>query len=34
MPRAYGTAAILIIVILAINIATYYLMNKFIRRYS
>jgi len=34
MPRAYGTAAILIIVILAINIATYYLMNRFIRRYS
>ncbi len=34
MPRAYGTAAILIIAILAINIATYYLMNKFIRKYS
>lgn len=34
MPRAYGTAAILIIAILAINIATYYLMNRFIRKYS
>ncbi len=34
MPRAYGTAAILIISILAINIATYALMNKFIRKYS
>ena len=34
MPRAYGTAAVLIIAILAINIATYYLMNRFIRKYS
>lgn len=34
MSRAYGTAAVLIIAILAINIATYYLMNRFIRRYS
>jgi phosphate transport system permease protein len=34
LPRAYGTAAILIIAILAVNIATYYLMNKFIRKYS
>ncbi len=34
MPRAYGTAAVLIIAILAVNIATYYLMNRFIRRYS
>jgi phosphate transport system permease protein len=34
MPRAYGTAAVLIIAILAINIATYYLMNKFIRKYT
>jgi phosphate transport system permease protein len=34
MPRAYGTAAILIIAILAVNISTYYLMNKFIRKYS
>jgi len=34
MSRAYGTAAILIIAILAVNIATYYLMNKFIRKYS
>ncbi len=33
MPRAYGTAAILIISILAINLATYYLMNRFIRKY-
>jgi phosphate transport system permease protein len=34
MSKAYGTAAILIIAILAVNIATYYLMNKFIRKYS
>jgi len=34
MSRAYGTAAILIIAILAVNISTYYLMNKFIRKYS
>jgi len=34
MSKAYGTAAILIIAILAINIATYYLMNKFIKKYS
>jgi phosphate transport system permease protein len=34
MPNAYGTAAILIIAILAVNLATYSLMNRFIRRYS
>jgi phosphate transport system permease protein len=34
MPRAYGTAAVLIIAILIINIATYYLMNRFIKNYS
>ncbi len=34
LSRAYGTAAVLIIAILAVNIATYYLMNKFIRKYS
>ena len=34
MPMAYGTAAILVIAILIINLATYYLMEKFIRRYS
>lgn len=34
MSRAYGTAAVLIIAILIVNIATYYLMNRFIRRYS
>ncbi len=34
MPNAYGTAAILIIAILGINVLTYYLMNRFIRRYS
>jgi phosphate transport system permease protein len=34
MPMAYGTAAILVIAILVINLATYYLMEKFIRRYS
>jgi len=31
---AYGTAAILIIAILGINILTYYLMNRFIKKYS
>jgi phosphate transport system permease protein len=34
LSRAYGTAAVLIIAILAVNIAMYYLMNKFIRKYS
>jgi len=34
MPNAYGTAAVLIIAILAINFAAYYLMNRFIKRYS
>ena len=34
MPNAYGTAAILIIAILAINLLTYYLMNRFIKKYS
>jgi phosphate transport system permease protein len=34
MPNAYGTAAILVIAILGINVLTYYLMNRFIRRYS
>lgn len=34
MTNAYGTAAILIIAILGINALTYYLMNRFIRRYS
>jgi phosphate transport system permease protein len=34
MPKAYGTAAILIIAILAINLLTYYLMNRFIKKYS
>jgi phosphate transport system permease protein len=34
MSNAYGTAAILIIAILGINILTYYLMNRFIKRYS
>jgi phosphate transport system permease protein len=34
MTNAYGTAAILIIAILGINVLTYYLMNRFIRRYS
>jgi len=32
MPKAYGTAAVLVISILLINITTYYLMEKFIRR--
>jgi phosphate transport system permease protein len=34
MPKAYGTAAVLIIAILGINVLTYYLMNRFIKRYS
>jgi phosphate transport system permease protein len=34
MPNAYGTAAILIIAILGINLLTYFLMNRFIRKYS
>ena len=34
MPNAYGTAAILVIAILAINLLTYYLMNRFIKKYS
>jgi phosphate transport system permease protein len=34
MENAYGTAAVLIIAILGINILAYSLMNKFMRRYS
>ncbi len=34
MSNAYGTAAVLIIAILMVNIITYYLMEKFIRKYS
>ena len=34
MSNAYGTAAVLVITILIINLVTYYLMEKFIRRYS
>jgi phosphate transport system permease protein len=34
MPNAYGTAAVLVIAILIINLITYYLMEKFIRKYS
>ncbi len=34
MSNAYGTAAILIIAILGINVLTYYLMNRFIKKYS
>ena len=33
-PNAYGTAAILIIAILGINLLTYFLMNRFIKKYS
>lgn len=32
--KAYGTAAILIIAILGINLLTYFLMNRFIKKYS
>lgn len=34
MRMAYGTAAVLVITILLINAASYYLMNRFIRKYS
>jgi len=34
MPNAYGTAAILIISILIINVIVYLLMNRFIKKYS
>jgi phosphate transport system permease protein len=34
MPMAYGTAAILIIVILAINVSAYLIMRYFIKKYS
>lgn len=34
MPKAYGTAAVLVISILVINIATYYMMEKYIKRKS
>jgi phosphate transport system permease protein len=34
MSNAYGTAAVLIIAILGINVLTYYLMNRFIKKYS
>jgi phosphate transport system permease protein len=34
MANAYGTAAVLVIAILIINILTYYLMNKFIKKYT
>lgn len=34
MPNAYGTAAVLVIAILAVNIVTYRLMNRFMRKYT
>jgi phosphate transport system permease protein len=34
LSNAYGTAAVLILAILGINILTYYLMNRFIKKYS
>jgi ABC-type phosphate transport system permease subunit len=34
MPMAYGTAAILIIVILAINVSAYLMMRYFLKKYS
>jgi phosphate transport system permease protein len=34
MSRAYGTAAVLIIAILAVNVVTYTLMNRYIKKYS
>ncbi|MGQ9673532.1 MAG: phosphate ABC transporter permease PstA [Candidatus Aminicenantales bacterium] len=34
MPNAYGTAAVLILAILVINLATYSLMNRFMKKYG
>ena len=34
MPNAYGTAAVLVISILLINIAAYTLMQRLMKRYS
>ncbi|MDI6699276.1 MAG: phosphate ABC transporter permease PstA [Candidatus Saccharicenans sp.] len=34
LPKAYGTAAVLVISILIINIATYYMMERYIKRKS
>jgi ABC-type phosphate transport system permease subunit len=34
MPNAYGTAAILIVSILLINITAYTLMQRFLQKYS
>ncbi|MEN6311322.1 MAG: phosphate ABC transporter permease PstA [Acidobacteriota bacterium] len=34
MPRAYGTAAVLVIAILIVTVATYALMHRFIKKYS
>ncbi len=33
MPHAYGTAAVLILAILVINLLTYFLMSRFMRKY-
>ena len=33
MPNAYGTAAVLVLAILLINLATYAMMNRFIKRF-
>ena len=33
MPNAYGTAAVLVLAILIINLATYAMMNRFIKRF-
>jgi phosphate transport system permease protein len=34
MSKAYGTAAVLVIAILIVNVLTYYLMERFIKRYT
>jgi phosphate transport system permease protein len=34
MRMAYGTAAVLVVTILVINVASYYLMHRFIRKFS
>jgi phosphate transport system permease protein len=33
LPNAYGTAAVLVLAILVINVVTYAMMNRFIKRF-
>jgi ABC-type phosphate transport system permease subunit len=34
MPMAYGTAAILVLLILVINMSAYLIMRRFIKKYT